>query len=195
VRRSSSGGGWANCHSLPDGVGRGRPRTGVSCTRSRSPASGIPDGGSDDENLVSSCRPCVRSWDWRPGRCRPSFGVTNRSPRRRWSPSLRAGAGDGADLQHRRQLDLSVHDGRRADQCTLNDSIVGSDWDLQLRLSEVVVPTGLIEYSLLRAAPRHWPRLRQRHVGVGSVMACLPRQRRPRGLPLLARSGRPGEGG
>ncbi len=31
-------------------------------------------------------------------------------------------------------------------QCTLDDSIFGSDWDLQLRLSEVDVPTGLLEY-------------------------------------------------
>ena len=32
-------------------------------------------------------------------------------------------------------------------QCTLDDSIFGSNWDLQLRLSEVDVPTGLLEYS------------------------------------------------
>jgi serine/threonine protein phosphatase PrpC len=32
-------------------------------------------------------------------------------------------------------------------QCTLDDSIFGSDWDLQLRLSEVVVPTGLLDYA------------------------------------------------
>jgi serine/threonine protein phosphatase PrpC len=32
-------------------------------------------------------------------------------------------------------------------QCTLDDSSFGSDWNLQLRLSEVVVPTGLIEYA------------------------------------------------
>ena len=30
-------------------------------------------------------------------------------------------------------------------QCTLDDSIFGSDWDLQLRLSEVVAPTGVLE--------------------------------------------------
>jgi serine/threonine protein phosphatase PrpC len=34
-------------------------------------------------------------------------------------------------------------------QCTLDDSIFGSDWDLQLRLSEVVVPTGLLEFTYL----------------------------------------------
>lgn len=32
-------------------------------------------------------------------------------------------------------------------QCTLDDSMFGSDWDLQLRLSEAVVPTGLLEYA------------------------------------------------
>ncbi len=32
-------------------------------------------------------------------------------------------------------------------QCTLDDSPFGSDWDLQLRLSEVDVPTGLLEYT------------------------------------------------
>jgi serine/threonine protein phosphatase PrpC len=32
-------------------------------------------------------------------------------------------------------------------QCTLDDSPFGSDWDLQLRLAEVVVPTGLLEYT------------------------------------------------
>jgi serine/threonine protein phosphatase PrpC len=32
-------------------------------------------------------------------------------------------------------------------QCTLDDSIFGSDWDLQLRLSEVVVATGVLEYT------------------------------------------------
>jgi serine/threonine protein phosphatase PrpC len=32
-------------------------------------------------------------------------------------------------------------------QCTLDDSPFGSDWELQLRLSEVAVPTGLLEYS------------------------------------------------
>ena len=32
-------------------------------------------------------------------------------------------------------------------QCTLDDSLFGSDWDLQLRLSEVDVPTGLLEYT------------------------------------------------
>lgn len=32
-------------------------------------------------------------------------------------------------------------------QCTLDDSIFGSDWDLQLHLSEVVVPTGLLEHT------------------------------------------------
>jgi serine/threonine protein phosphatase PrpC len=32
-------------------------------------------------------------------------------------------------------------------QCTLDDSIFGSDWDLQLRLSEVVAPTGWLEYT------------------------------------------------
>jgi PPM family protein phosphatase len=32
-------------------------------------------------------------------------------------------------------------------QCTLDDSIFGSDWDLQLRLSEAVVPTGVLEYT------------------------------------------------
>jgi serine/threonine protein phosphatase PrpC len=32
-------------------------------------------------------------------------------------------------------------------QCTLDDSIFGSSWDLQLRLSEVEVPTGVLEYS------------------------------------------------
>ena len=32
-------------------------------------------------------------------------------------------------------------------QCTLDDSIFGSDWDLQLRLSDVVVPTGLLDYA------------------------------------------------
>lgn len=31
-------------------------------------------------------------------------------------------------------------------QCTLDDSVFGSSWDLQLRLAEVVVPTGLLEY-------------------------------------------------
>lgn len=31
-------------------------------------------------------------------------------------------------------------------QCTLDDSVFGSDWDLQLRLSETVVPTGLLDY-------------------------------------------------
>ena len=30
-------------------------------------------------------------------------------------------------------------------QCTLDDSPFGSDWELQLRLSEVVVPTGLLD--------------------------------------------------
>jgi serine/threonine protein phosphatase PrpC len=33
------------------------------------------------------------------------------------------------------------------DQCTLDDSTFGSDWELQLRLSEVVVPSGLLEYT------------------------------------------------
>ena len=32
-------------------------------------------------------------------------------------------------------------------QCTLDDSPFGSDWELQLRLSEVVVPTDLLEYT------------------------------------------------
>jgi serine/threonine protein phosphatase PrpC len=32
-------------------------------------------------------------------------------------------------------------------QCTLDDSIFGRDWDLQLRLGEVVAPTGLLEYA------------------------------------------------
>ena len=32
-------------------------------------------------------------------------------------------------------------------QCTLDDSMFGSDWDLQLHLSDVVVPTGLLEYT------------------------------------------------
>ena len=32
-------------------------------------------------------------------------------------------------------------------QCTLDDSPFGSDWELQLRLSEVAVPTGLLEYT------------------------------------------------
>ncbi len=32
-------------------------------------------------------------------------------------------------------------------QCTLDDSIFGSDWDLQLRLSEAVVPTGVLEHT------------------------------------------------
>jgi serine/threonine protein phosphatase PrpC len=32
-------------------------------------------------------------------------------------------------------------------QCTLDDSIFGSDWDLQLRLSDVVAPTGWLEYT------------------------------------------------
>jgi serine/threonine protein phosphatase PrpC len=32
-------------------------------------------------------------------------------------------------------------------QCTLDDSIFGSNWDLQLRLSEVEIPTGLLEHS------------------------------------------------
>ena len=32
-------------------------------------------------------------------------------------------------------------------QCTLDDSVFGSDWDLQLHLSDVDVPTGLLEYS------------------------------------------------
>ena len=32
-------------------------------------------------------------------------------------------------------------------QCTLDDSPFGSNWDLQLRLSEVVVPTGLLDYT------------------------------------------------
>ena len=38
-------------------------------------------------------------------------------------------------------------------QCTLDDSPFGSDWDLQLRLSEVDAPTGLLDYSYL--AGRH----------------------------------------
>jgi serine/threonine protein phosphatase PrpC len=36
-------------------------------------------------------------------------------------------------------------------QCTLDDSIFGSDWDLQLRLGEVVAPTGLLEYMYFEA--------------------------------------------
>ena len=32
-------------------------------------------------------------------------------------------------------------------QCTLDDSPFGSGWELQLRLSEVTVPTGLLEYT------------------------------------------------
>lgn len=31
-------------------------------------------------------------------------------------------------------------------QCTLDDSVFGADWDLQLRLSEVVVPTRAVEH-------------------------------------------------
>ena len=31
-------------------------------------------------------------------------------------------------------------------QCTLDDSVFGSDWELQLRLSDVDAPTGLLEY-------------------------------------------------
>jgi serine/threonine protein phosphatase PrpC len=31
-------------------------------------------------------------------------------------------------------------------QCTLDDSAFGADWDLQLRLSETVAPTGLLDY-------------------------------------------------
>ena len=38
-------------------------------------------------------------------------------------------------------------------QCTLDDSIFGGDWELQRRLGEVVVPTGLIEHVYL--AQRH----------------------------------------
>jgi serine/threonine protein phosphatase PrpC len=34
-------------------------------------------------------------------------------------------------------------------QCTLDDSMFGADWDLQRRLSEVVVPTGLLESAYL----------------------------------------------
>ena len=54
-------------------------------------------------------------------------------------------------------------------QCTLDDSIFGSNWDLQLRLSEVDVPTGLLEYCYFErrhvmdhalgerlASPRMW---------------------------------------
>ena len=33
------------------------------------------------------------------------------------------------------------------EQCTLDDSPFGSNWELQLRLSEVVVPSGLLEYT------------------------------------------------
>jgi serine/threonine protein phosphatase PrpC len=32
-------------------------------------------------------------------------------------------------------------------QCTLDDSAFGANWDLQLHLSEVVAPTGLLEYT------------------------------------------------
>ena len=49
-------------------------------------------------------------------------------------------------------------------QCTLDDSIFGSDWDLQLRLSEVVAPTGVLEYTYLQ----------QRHVmdhALGELLA------------------------
>jgi serine/threonine protein phosphatase PrpC len=35
-------------------------------------------------------------------------------------------------------------------QCTLDDSIFGSSWDLQLRLSEVDVPTALLEHVYLQ---------------------------------------------
>ena len=62
-------------------------------------------------------------------------------------PSPREGAGDRPDLQHRRhRIDRYTTAGERH-QCTLDDSIFGSDWELQLRLSEVVEPTGLIEYT------------------------------------------------
>jgi PPM family protein phosphatase len=43
--------------------------------------------------------------------------------------------------------------GGELEQCTLDDSIFGSDWDLQLRLSEIVVPTGLLD--VLYLAQRH----------------------------------------
>ena len=33
------------------------------------------------------------------------------------------------------------------EQCTLDDSPFGSNWELQLRLSEVVMPSGLLEYT------------------------------------------------
>ncbi len=38
-------------------------------------------------------------------------------------------------------------------QCTLDDSIFGADWDVQRRLGEVVVATGLLEHAYL--AQRH----------------------------------------
>ena len=54
-------------------------------------------------------------------------------------------------------------------QCSLDDSMFGSDWELQLRLSEVVVPSGLLERTYFErrhvmdhalgerlAAPRLW---------------------------------------
>jgi len=31
-------------------------------------------------------------------------------------------------------------------QCTLDDSVFGTDWDMQLRLSEAVVPSGVLEH-------------------------------------------------
>ena len=34
-------------------------------------------------------------------------------------------------------------------QCTLDDSIFGADWEVQRRLGEVVVPTGLLEHAYL----------------------------------------------
>ena len=46
-------------------------------------------------------------------------------------------------------------------QCTLDDSPFGSDWDLQLRLSEVDVPTGLLDYSYFERTPRDGSRPRR----------------------------------